>query len=336
MELFGIAQHTLMWQVLLLVAVVLVILAIVNHTAARRAERQNPPKGSFIEVDGVRLHYSDRGTGRPVVLIHGNLVTGDDYNTSGVAERLLGTCRVILFDRPGYGYSGRPRWRPWGPMGQAELLHKVLRELGVEQPVLVGHSWGTLVALAYAIRHRFDTAGLVLLSGYYFPTFRLDALMVAPGAVPVLGDILRYTISPIFGWMTMPITKLMMFAPKPVTARFDAEYCTAMALRPIQIRATCVDGALMVPSTINLRTHYGELLLPVTIMAGDGDNVVSHRMAERLHSAIPGSTLRIVQGAGHMVHHVASERVADAILAVAQTSPEQTRSGASRSISPAL
>jgi hypothetical protein len=71
MELFGIAQHTWMWQVLLLVAVVLVILAIVNHTAARRAERQNPPKGSFIEVDGVRLHYSDRGTGRPVVLIHG-------------------------------------------------------------------------------------------------------------------------------------------------------------------------------------------------------------------------------------------------------------------------
>jgi pimeloyl-ACP methyl ester carboxylesterase len=90
--------------------------------------------------------------------------------------------------------------------------------LGVEQPIFVGHSWGTLVALAYAIRHRSNTAGLVLLSGYYFPTFRLDALLVAPGAVPVLGDVLRYTISPIFGWMTMPITKRMMFAPTPVTS----------------------------------------------------------------------------------------------------------------------
>jgi len=112
MDLFESAQHFWMWQMLLFVAVILALLAILNYAAARTAEWQNLPKGSFIEVDGVRLHYSDRGIGRPIVLIHGNLVTGDDYNTSGVAERLLRTCRVILFDRPGYGYSGRPRWRP--------------------------------------------------------------------------------------------------------------------------------------------------------------------------------------------------------------------------------
>jgi len=144
----------------------------VNQIAARLAEWQNPPSCSFIEVEGVRLHYSDRGSGRPVVLIHSNIVTGDDYNTSGVAERLLGTRRVIIFDRPGYGYSERPRWRPWTAIAQAELLHKALRESGgVEQPVIVGHSWGTLVALAFAIRHQSDTAGLVLLSGYYFRSF---------------------------------------------------------------------------------------------------------------------------------------------------------------------
>ena len=101
----------------------------------------------------MRLHYSDRGTGRPVLLIHGNAVTGDDYNTSGVAERLLGTCRVVIFDRPGFGHSERPRWRPWAAFEQAELLHKALDQLEVRRPVVVGHSWGTLVALARAIRH---------------------------------------------------------------------------------------------------------------------------------------------------------------------------------------
>ncbi len=64
-------------------------LALANHAAARRAEREHPPEGKFIEVDGVRLHYTDRGAGQPVVLIHGNAVAGDDYDTSGVAERLL-------------------------------------------------------------------------------------------------------------------------------------------------------------------------------------------------------------------------------------------------------
>jgi pimeloyl-ACP methyl ester carboxylesterase len=332
MNLFGSAQDPWTWQgVLLTIAVVLVVLAIANYFAARRAEVRNPPKGAFVEVDGVRLHYSDRGSGRPVVLVHGNAVTGDDYNTSGVAERLLGTCRVVIFDRPGFGYSERPRWRPWAAFEQAELLHKALAQLGVRQPVIVGHSWGTMVALALAIRHPADTGGLVLLGGYYFPTLRLDALMVAPGATPVLGDILRYTISPIFGWLTMPLTKRVMFAPAPLTARFQAEYSNAMALRPSQIRATCVDGAWMVPSAMRLRPHYGELSLPVAIMAGDGDKIVSHRLAERLHATIPGSTLQIIEGAGHMVHHVATDRVVEVILAVAGSAGDPIASEAPRS-----
>ena len=317
MDLLGSAQDPwAWWGALLAVAVILAVLAVANTAAARWAERRNPPKGAFLEVDGVRLHYSDRGSGRPVVLVHGNAVTGDDYNTSGVAERLLGTCRVVILDRPGYGYSERPRGRPWAAFEQAELLHQALKRLGVERPVVVGHSWGTLVALALAIRHPADTAGLVLLSGYYFPTFRLDALMVAPGATPVLGDILRYTVSPIFGWLGMPLTKLAMFAPAPVTERFKAEYSNAMALRPWQIRATCVDGALMVPSAAGLQAHYGELAMPVAIMAGDGDKIVSYHLAERLRAAMRDSTLQIVAGAGHMVHHVATDRVVDAILAV--------------------
>ncbi|MDO9713235.1 alpha/beta fold hydrolase [Paracraurococcus lichenis] len=315
MDLLGSAQDPWTWQgVLLAVAVILVILAALNTAAAQWAERRHPPKGAFIEVDGVRLHYSDRGSGRPVVLIHGNAVTGDDYNTSDVAERLLGTCRVVIFDRPGFGHSDRPRWRPWEAFEQAELLHKALVQLGVQRPVVVGHSWGTLVALALAIRHPSDTAGLVLLAGYYFPTLRLDALMVAPGAIPVLGDILRYTVSPIFGWLTMPLTKRVMFAPAPVTSRFQAEYSTAMAMRPSQIRAMCMEGTWMVPDAMRLQGHYGALAMPVTIMAGDGDKIVSHRLSERLAAAIPGSTLHIISGAGHMVHHVATDRVVAAIL----------------------
>src|SRR5215211_6682735 len=194
--------------------------ALANHVAARRTERRHPPEGAFLMVDGVRLHYSDRGEGSPVVLIHGNAVTGDDWNTSGVAELLLRNHRVIIFDRPGFGHSERPRGRLWTAAQQAELLHKALRQLGVERPVVVGHSWGTIVALSLATRHPADTAGLVLLSGYYFWTLRPDVLLVTAGAIPVLGDILRYTVSPWLGRLLMPLLKRSMFSPAPVTARF--------------------------------------------------------------------------------------------------------------------
>ena len=70
-------------------AAVLAGLALVNHAAARRAERRHPPRGHFIEVDGVRLHYTDRGKGAPILLLHGNAVSGDDYDTSGISARLL-------------------------------------------------------------------------------------------------------------------------------------------------------------------------------------------------------------------------------------------------------
>lgn len=296
----------------------LAALAVANHAAARRAERKHPAEGHFITVDGVRLHYTDRGTGSPVVLVHGNAVSGHDYDTSGVAEALIRTNRVIIFDRPGFGHSERPHGCAWTAAQQAELLHKALTMLHVHRPVVVGHSWGTLVALAMALAHPDDVAGLVLLSGYYFPTLRLDAALVAPVAVPVLGDILRYTVLPLLGWLQMPGFKRMLFAPGRPTQRFKAEYSPAMALRPSQIRATAMDGTFMVPSVMGL--DYGGLAMPVAIMAGHGDKVVGNRQAERLHAAIPGSTLRIVEGVGHMVHHFESRGVVEAIADVQQRS----------------
>jgi pimeloyl-ACP methyl ester carboxylesterase len=294
----------------------LAALALGNHLAARRAERRHPPHGAFMHVDGVRLHYSDRGEGSPVVLIHGNAVSGDDWNTSGVAELLLRGHRVVIFDRPGFGYSERPRGHLWTAAEQAELLHKALHLLGVERPVIVGHSWGTIVALALAEHHQTNVAGLVLVSGYYFWTLRPDALLVVAGALPILGDVLRYTISPLLGWLQMPLLKRMMFSPAQVPARFQAEYATAMALRPSQIRATSMDGALMIPGALALRRGYKDLTLPVAIIAGEGDKIVFKRSSKYLAAEIRDSVLQIVEGAGHMVHHFAPRQVAQAVESV--------------------
>jgi pimeloyl-ACP methyl ester carboxylesterase len=329
MNLMDSIQGLPSWLVVLLIVVaVLAMLAIINNIVARWAERRHPPKGAFMELDGTRLHYSDRGQGRPVVLLHGNAVTGADYNTSGVAERLVGRYRVIIFDRPGFGHSDRPRGRLWTAAEQADVIHAALQRLGVGPAVVVGHSWGTLVALALAERHPAGVAGLALLSGYYFPTPRLDALLVAPAAVPVLGDVLRHTVSPVFGWLTMPLMKRAMFAPAPMTDRFKREYSTALALRPSQLRATAGDGALMMPDAKILSARYGELSMPVAIVAGNGDKVVGPDHAERLRKALPHATLRTVEGAGHMVHHVATEQVVEAIEEVARKAEPAPADGA--------
>src|SRR5690606_13428524 len=137
---------------------------------ARRAERENPPKGRFVEVGGVRLHYLERGQGQPLVLLHGNGSLIPEFEISGLIDRAARHYRVIAFDRPGFGYSERPRGRRWTPEAQAELLRQALVQLGIGQPIVLGHSWGCLVALALALLQPTAVRALVLLGGYYFPT----------------------------------------------------------------------------------------------------------------------------------------------------------------------
>jgi alpha-beta hydrolase superfamily lysophospholipase len=94
--------------------------ALINGALARGAERRNPARGTFIEIDGTRLHYIEKGTGSPVVLLHGNQAMADDFEISGVFDLVAEKHRVIAFDRPGFGHSERPRETVWTPSAQAD------------------------------------------------------------------------------------------------------------------------------------------------------------------------------------------------------------------------
>jgi hypothetical protein len=111
-------------KVLAASAAVLGAAAVLNAYRARKAERDHPPRGRFVEARGVRLHYVERGEGPPVVLVHGNVVTAEDWLMSGVFARLAERHRALASDRPGYGFSERPRGSAWTAAEQAALLHE--------------------------------------------------------------------------------------------------------------------------------------------------------------------------------------------------------------------
>jgi hypothetical protein len=101
----------------------LVVLILGNMAFQMIAERRNPPIGVFIECDGVRLHYIERGNAAApcVVLFRGNGTMLQDLILSGLPDRLARHHRVICFDRPGFGYSQRPRTRIWTAATQVDL-----------------------------------------------------------------------------------------------------------------------------------------------------------------------------------------------------------------------
>ena len=280
----------------------------------KQAEHDNPPKGKFIDVDGLRLHYLDKGEGEPLVLLHGNGTMAEDYVISTVFEEAAKNYRVIVFDRPGYGYSERSGRKIWNATAQAQLLHKALAQLGIERPIIVGHSWGTLVALSMALEQPSQVRSLVLLSGYYYPMPRLDAAFAAPMAMPLIGQLIRYTVSPLVGRMLWPLAVRKLFLPADQPERFKAKFPVWMALRPSQLRANAGDGALMLPEAARLEKRYHELRLPIVIMAGSGDLLASPKLhSERLHEEIKHSKLILTHGDGHMVHQLAPFEVLRAI-----------------------
>jgi pimeloyl-ACP methyl ester carboxylesterase len=271
-------------------------------------------------VDGVRLHYIERGQGEPVVLIHGNGTMIQDFTVSGLVDRLASRHRVIVIDRPGYGYSTRPR-QLWTPRAHARLFRKALARLGVERATVYGHSWGTLVALALALEFPAFVRGLVLGSGYYHPTVRADVVLFSPPAIPVIGDAMRYTISPLVARAILPGLIKQMFAPAAVPEHFERLFPKELMLRPSQLRAAAEDAALMTPSAAELEQHYRELTMPVTIITGADDQVADvGRQSERLHRELAGSEFIVLPGLGHMIHHLAPDAIASAIDRVAEQS----------------
>jgi pimeloyl-ACP methyl ester carboxylesterase len=151
------------------------------------------------------------------------------------------------------------------------------------------------------------------------PDRRADVLLLSGPAVPVIGDVIRYTVSPILSRLLWPSLLRKIFGPALVPDKFKG-FPKEMTFRPSQIRASAAETALMIPSAFALRGEYASLKMPVFIIAGEEDRIVDiERQSARLHRDIKQSKFRRVANTGHMVHQTAPAQVMAAIEDAGQT-----------------
>jgi pimeloyl-ACP methyl ester carboxylesterase len=299
--------------------VVLAAGALAAYTGAetRRAERTYPGIGRRIVADDATLRYREQGTGAPVVLLHGNPGFLEDFapdDTAGVFLTLARTNRVIALDRPGHGYSSRPSLQGTTPGEQARLLHDALRRLGVERPILVGHSWGGGLALVYALQYPTEVRGLVLIGTRAFrDTGRADPIYAA-NRIAGIGALLRATVMLPVGRAIVRRRLSAAYAPAEVEPGHLAR-ARALWLRPSQVAATVWDTQNLQEALGAASPHYGAIDLPVSILVGDHDRGLAESRA--LATRLPNAQLTVVASTGHELVLTRPAAVVDAVRRVA-------------------
>jgi pimeloyl-ACP methyl ester carboxylesterase len=263
----------------------------------------NPPAGAtFAEVDGVDLRYIDEGEGPAVVLIHGYSSSLDIWRQ--VVPVLAKHHRVIAIDLKGFGYSGRPPG-DYSPAAQARLAWKLLDQRGVTDVAVVGHSWGTSVAMAMVLSRPAQVRRVALYSAYVYedqvPSFFRWARIGGMGEL-LFGLFYRQRVE--------DRVALAFYSDEMVTAEgFDRVH--AELSRPGTVAAALATARGQ--RYTEMEKRYGEIQQPTLLIWGRDDLVTPIGYGHRLVNQLPNGRLLEIERCGHVPMFEARNRTTRAL-----------------------
>lgn len=279
------------------------LLALWTWWIVRKIDAALPAQGQWVDVAGGRIHYVEMGPkdakGPVVVMIHGIMgqLRHFSYN---FAERIAADHRVILIDRPGWGHSTISGKRP--PISvQADMIAEALAKLGIEKPVVVGHSMGGAVSLALAIRHPEAARSLALIAPLTQPIEKIVDTFASLLVPQRIAPIIAWTLSLPIGIKTGSTKAAQAFSPDPVPADFGLKGGGMLALKPASFQSGVFEIASGPAEMEAQAKRYGEIAVPVAILYGRGDYLLEPSLhGEKTAAEIPGCTLTLIEG-GHML-----------------------------------
>jgi pimeloyl-ACP methyl ester carboxylesterase len=307
--------------------IALAVLAPVAFTffIARRVTKGFPPEGKFLDIGADRVHYTDRGAGPAIVFVHG--LCGNLRNFAYLdMERLARSHRVIVIDRPGAGRSVRGADSPANIYAQARMVAQCIEKLGLDKPVLVGHSLGGAISLAVGLNHPQVIRRLALIA----PLTHAES--APPGAFgglvlpsPLVRRLVSWTLAIPLSIINSRKAIAAVFAPETMPKDFPFKGGGLLGLRPHVFYAASSDLVAAPEDLPDMERRYASMTVPVDVLYGRGDRILNvKRQGEALKQKLDRVNLRIIDG-GHMLPVTQPALTTDWVLAVAAEAPVQAR-----------
>jgi pimeloyl-ACP methyl ester carboxylesterase len=260
----------------------------------------------FADIDGVRIHYQEKGTGTPLVLIHG--YTSSTYSWKDVFEPLSKTFRVIAVDLKGFGFSGKPDG-DYSRRAQATLVTHLLEHLHIEQAWLCGNSMGGAVALNVALANPGRVAGLILIDSAGIDVKGSGSLAPSYLLVPIVGRIL----------IALSLTSDKLVREGLQKSFYDRAKVTdervAYYYRPLQTRGGQLAAlrARTQADQFPLEPELARLNVPTLILWGNQDALIPLEAGRKLNALIKDSKLVTFDLCGHLPQEELPARTVDEI-----------------------
>ncbi|MBA5777321.1 alpha/beta hydrolase [Stappia sp. F7233] len=309
-----------------LLAAALFAAALYTEYRRRHIQAEFEPSGQFHDVAGVRLHVVDMvpdgwRTGDPtLVFLHGasgNLLDQKLAFSDALGDRY----RLVFVDRPGHGFSDRGGEKAHSPRLQAGLVAELLRKLGADHVVAVGHSWGGSVAVELGLNHFDIVKGIVFVAPATHPWEGGVTWYYEVAAAPFIGKLFTRTLTLPVGELLAPRTIDSVFAPDKAPPDYLEKIALPLLFRPETFRANARDVTRLHAHVSEAARQYPSIPVPAIVLTGDRDGIVyAHIHSAGLARDLPHAELRELPGAGHMPHHSRTAEVVAAIEDVVERS----------------
>ncbi|MDR6433588.1 alpha/beta hydrolase [Brucella pseudogrignonensis] len=252
-----------------------------------------------------------------ILFIHGaSCSLLDPYFT--FSDLCLQDMQMLFVDRPGHGQSEQGPAENIRPDAQADAIARLMQIHGIDNAIIVGHSYGGAVAAALAVRHPERVAGLIFLSPAVYPWVGGISWYNNLAKAPIIGALFTLLVAPTIGLLSLKKAMKSVFTPNKYPSGYTSWTKAWQTLRPRAFRHNARELGALCKWAETTHKNYKQIKAPTIIITGDTDDIVSPDVhARRLANDITLSELYVIKGMGHKSDYVARDLVSSAIEKVA-------------------